>query len=75
MGKPSTKGFKKAVKPYQLHNEAQEELAENLVVELKPQIVSIVERAFKRYADKHGASVELREQEWQRFKRILNGML
>jgi hypothetical protein len=44
--------------------------------ELKPLILSIVERAFKRYADAHvGASDELKEEEWKRLKKILNGML
>lgn len=78
--------FKKSVKPKDFHNEgelrrkaSEKEVLEKainlLAEELKPQIVSIVERCFRRYCQGHRAPKELEELEWQRFKKILNGML
>lgn len=42
---------------------------------LRPMIVSIVRRAFKRYAEGHKVSEEFAEKEWAHFKKILEGML
>lgn len=51
------------------------DLYEQIAHHLKPLILGIVERAFKRYAHAHHAKPEQIEEEWKRFKKILNGML
>lgn len=42
---------------------------------LKPLLMRIIERAFKRYCVGHKASADMTELEWKRFSKILRGML
>lgn len=43
--------------------------------ELKPLLIGIVERAFRRFMNAHGAPKDVVEIEWARFSKILKGML
>jgi len=43
--------------------------------QLKPMIIGLVEKAFRKYAKAHGASTAQQEQEWQRFHKILSKTL
>ena len=51
------------------------DLYEELAIQMKPLIIQIVERAFRRYCKAHSADIGIEELEWKRFKKILNGML
>ena len=42
---------------------------------LKPQLIQIAERAFKRYCIAHGATEDMTETEWKRFKRFYERLL
>lgn len=42
---------------------------------VKEFIITVSERAFKKYAKAHGANESQQEQEWNRYKRILSKML
>jgi hypothetical protein len=78
MGKPSTKGFSRntyvSARQSETADEAKFDLGQ-VEKELKPLLVGIVERAFRRYVKAHGVTSEVEEREWTRFKKILNGML
>ena len=69
--------FNRSVKPQARHDAEAERKFDIDVVErqLKPMLVSIVERAFRRYCNAHGAAKIVEDLEWTRFKKILNGML
>ena len=77
MGKPSNKGFSRSVYPQVRHDAEAERKFDIDVAEkqLKPMLISVVERAFRHYCKAHGAPEAQEELEWKRFKKILNGML
>lgn len=47
----------------------------NLAAKLKPHIIDIMEKVFREYCRKHGATLEQETLEWERFKKILNRTL
>lgn len=82
MGKISNKGFSKNVYPKDYHDKPAESKFEadpselkQIEKALKPLVITIVERAFRRFAKAHGVKPEQEEIEWSRFKKILSGML
>lgn len=43
--------------------------------QLKPMIVGLVEKAFRKYCKAHGADIKTQDIEWQRFQKILSKTL
>jgi len=78
MGKPSNRGFSRNVHPQAYQIRVAEESKfdiEGLEKELKPLIIGLIEKAFRRYVHAHGTTQEVEDLEWTRFKKILNRML
>lgn len=77
MGKPSSRGFSRNVHTSARHDSEAERKydIEGIEKELKPLLLGIIERAFRRFMNAHGAPKDVEDLEWTRFKKILNGML
>jgi hypothetical protein len=55
--------------------DTKKEISERLIDELKPQITSIVKKAFMQYAAGHTTDVAKQDVEWKRFNRVLKRIL
>ena len=77
MDKLKSRGFSRNVYTQPYHDKAEESKfdIEGIEKELKPLVLQIVEKAFRRYASIHGAPKEQEDLEWTRFKKILSRML
>lgn len=74
MGKPSNRGFSRNVYTKGISEPDLFDIGE-VEKELKPLLVSIIEKAFRRFMKAHNAPADMEEIEWMRFKKILNRML
>lgn len=69
--------MKRNVYPQPYHDKEKERKfdIEELEKELKPVLIGLIERAFRKYCKAHGAKPDVEDLEWSRFKKILNRML
>lgn len=56
-------------------SETSDAIAEFLAKDLKPAIMKIAEKAFRRYCELHSADKALEDLEWRRFSAVLRRML